>query len=137
MLFTFFALLFILFIIITLKQILTFSIVIKDEAYLALDFLFFTYYIFPFHSSSDSKSLKTKNKWDKNRAFGKKFIKGKNRLLLLKELLKRSKIELLNFGFKNTEENIDKISLNLKIKASVFDLISSLFAYKLKGRINS
>ena len=98
MLLAFIVLLSALFLLLTLGQILTVNISIKDEVSISCDFLFLKLYLFPFRKTA-SLFQKNKEKRDKKESFSKKFNKGKVRFILLQEILKRSEIDIVDIGF--------------------------------------
>ena len=91
-------------ILITLGQILTVNLVIRDELYIRLDFLFINLLIYPFKNSR-SAFEKRKAKRDKKLNIGKKFNKGKKQLLLLREILKRSDVDVIDISLPKSESS--------------------------------
>jgi hypothetical protein len=80
-------------VLLTLGQILTVNLVIKDEAYISCDFLFLKLFLYPF-KKSEMLFQKRREKRDKKLDIGKKFNKGKGHILLISEIIKRSDVDL-------------------------------------------
>ncbi len=98
----FILLLSLLFVLITLRQALTVSIVIKDELYISFDFLFIKFILLPFKNSHSAFS-KNQARRDKNATIGKKFNKGKRQLILINEIIKRSDVDIVELNLPITK----------------------------------
>ena len=172
MLIPFILLLSALFILLSLRQILTVKLVIRDELYLILDFLFINLTLYPFRNTA-SPFMKNKRKRDKKQSIGKRFNKGKKRLLILNEIISRSDVSISALDVSISDERPDakvlksqgvsalispiiaalqrssrtfqyngpdfnstalKFGLNIDLKTSLLDIVSSLFSYKTKQR---
>lgn len=111
-----------LFILLSLKQILTVSIVLRDELYLSFDFLFINLTIYPFKSTARA-FRKNKAKRDKKPSIGKRFSKGKKQLLILNEIIRRSDVSVSTIELSVKDERPNARVLK---RQGVFAVLSAL-----------
>ena len=82
-------------ILITLIQTLTVNLIYKNDLYLEFDFLFIKFTLYPFKNAT-SPFEKAKISKSKRKSIGKRFIRAKKRLALLREVIKRCDIRVID-----------------------------------------